>query len=448
MEMLLQRPPADGGDRPARGGAAARRRWSGCAGCSAGPRSTASLRPASSSPDRRGSGVLSFLGQPRQAPLAFEVVGVAAQAEGVRPQPVDGVLQAGAVDGQLVVELDRHRALPGGLAGVAVQVEQGCAVELLGELQAGVGASPAGGLPGRSTSRPSSSWLLSWSIGTVGHPTWASRPRPGGSEQQHIRRRYQLPPAALQLGRSTSPVWRGARWDRSRSMWRRWRRIATLVSMSCTWPQLARIRRTGDIAGVSITAAALTVSSELGWTLYLGGEGLWAAVPEGLFNIAANVALVVALVPLRSVGADRPRGRRLLVGRAARGALAGWPDGDRRAARFRLRRAAHAGGRQGLADVEAERDRRPNVDVAPRRGRPVGSVRIRPATIHRWFFSGSSVSPRAWRSSSACSSPGTGRVAVAASQRPRHSCWTMRWWGRSVSVVRNPSPTTAKPLAT
>lgn len=71
--------------------------------------------------------------------------------------------------------------------------------------------------------------------------------------------------------------------------------IATLVSMSCTWPQLARVRRTGDIAGVSATAAALTVSSEFGWTLYLGAEGLWAAVPEGLFAIAANVALVVAL---------------------------------------------------------------------------------------------------------------------------------------------------------
>jgi uncharacterized protein with PQ loop repeat len=71
--------------------------------------------------------------------------------------------------------------------------------------------------------------------------------------------------------------------------------IATVISMSCTWPQLARVRRTGDIAGVSVTAATLTVSSELGWTLYLGGEGLWAAVPEGMFAIAANVALVAAL---------------------------------------------------------------------------------------------------------------------------------------------------------
>jgi uncharacterized protein with PQ loop repeat len=72
--------------------------------------------------------------------------------------------------------------------------------------------------------------------------------------------------------------------------------VATVLSMSCTWPQLARIRRTGDVAGVSIAAAALTVSSELGWTLYLGGKGLWSAVPEGVFNIAASGLLVVAVV--------------------------------------------------------------------------------------------------------------------------------------------------------
>jgi uncharacterized protein with PQ loop repeat len=70
---------------------------------------------------------------------------------------------------------------------------------------------------------------------------------------------------------------------------------ATVLSMSCTWPQVARIRRTGDIAGVSVTAAALTVSSEIGWTVYLGGEALWSAVPEGAFNIAANALLVVAV---------------------------------------------------------------------------------------------------------------------------------------------------------
>jgi hypothetical protein len=71
---------------------------------------------------------------------------------------------------------------------------------------------------------------------------------------------------------------------------------ATVVSIAGTWPQLVRIRRTGDIAGVSTTAALLTVSSELGWTAYLAGEGLWSAVPEGVLNIAANTMLAVAVV--------------------------------------------------------------------------------------------------------------------------------------------------------
>jgi uncharacterized protein with PQ loop repeat len=70
---------------------------------------------------------------------------------------------------------------------------------------------------------------------------------------------------------------------------------ATVLSVCCTWPQVARIRRTGDIAGVSVAAAALTVGSEIGWTVYLAGEALWSAVPEGVFNIAANTLLVLAV---------------------------------------------------------------------------------------------------------------------------------------------------------
>jgi uncharacterized protein with PQ loop repeat len=87
---------------------------------------------------------------------------------------------------------------------------------------------------------------------------------------------------------------------------------ATVASIACTWPQLVRIRRTSDIAGVSITAALLTVSSELGWTAYLAGEGLWSAVPEGVLNIAANALLAIAVV--RAGGSAR----------AAAGAAATW----------------------------------------------------------------------------------------------------------------------------
>lgn len=71
--------------------------------------------------------------------------------------------------------------------------------------------------------------------------------------------------------------------------------VATLVSASCAWPQVARIRRSGDVRGVSAAAVALTISSELGWSIYLGDERLWAAIPEGVVNITASVVLFVTI---------------------------------------------------------------------------------------------------------------------------------------------------------
>ena len=60
----------------------------------------------------------------------------------VAAQLIDGVTQPQAMGEELLIELGRHRALPGQVAGVQVQVEQGGAVELLGELQTGVGTAP------------------------------------------------------------------------------------------------------------------------------------------------------------------------------------------------------------------------------------------------------------------------------------------------------------------
>ena len=102
--------------------------------------------------------------------------------------------------------------------------------------------------------------------------------------------------------------------------------VATVVSVSCTWPQLVRIRRTGDIAGVSVTAAALTVSSEVGWTVYLGGEGLWSAVPEGALTIAANALLVVAVARSGGSAPCRAGCRRRLGRRAPRDGSLGGPE--------------------------------------------------------------------------------------------------------------------------
>ena len=152
---------------------------------------------------------------------------------------------------------------------------------------------------------------------------------------------------------------------------------ATVLSMSCTWPQVARIRRTGDVAGVSIAAAALTVSSELGWTLYLGGERLWSAVPEGLFNIAANAVLV--LVVVRAGGSSRWA---LLGASCWLVALFGtrWMGGPQSMAALLavgLRRPAHARGGHGLADVESQWHRDGYVVPATRRIVVVGRLRTR-----------------------------------------------------------------------
>ena len=111
--------------------------------------------------------------------LAFEVVGVAAEPDGIGAQLIDGVTQPQAMGEELLIELGRHRALPGQVAGVQVQVEQGGAVELLGELQTGVGTAPeqvrlgevpVGGVHPRSSSI----------VAPHRHRAWALTARPRG----------------------------------------------------------------------------------------------------------------------------------------------------------------------------------------------------------------------------------------------------------------------------
>ena len=231
--------------------------------------------------------------------------------------------------------------------------------------------------------------------------------------------------------------------------------VATLVSMSCTWPQLARIRRTGDIAGVSVTAAALTVSSELGWTLYLGGEGLWAAVPEGdVHHRRQRRCLVVALTRCRRVGSDRPSWPRPRGWRAPRRAR--WLGGPNAIAVLlgfaylvQLTPAVVKAWRTWSPSGIATATWMMRLD----RGGAVGHVRLRP----RRSAVDLPRDPRRRREHGDPRAHGrhpqpAGDADGSAWHRPRrssrHSCWTMRWWGRSVSVVRNPSPTTSKPLAT
>ena len=76
--------------------------------------------------------------------------------------------------------------------------------------------------------------------------------------------------------------------------------VATSMTVACGWPQLRRLRRTGDVRGVSFTTTTLSISSELGWLIYLSGEGLWSALPETILTIGVNIVLTVALVRARA----------------------------------------------------------------------------------------------------------------------------------------------------
>ncbi len=198
-----------------------------------------------------------------------------------------------------------------------------------------------------------------------------------------------------------------------------------------------------------MTAAMLTVWSELGWTAYLGGEGLWSAVPEGVFNIAAN--------------ACSPSPSSAPVGRLAPpvGAAASW---------LVVLVAARAfGGPTALAALLGAAyavQLTPAVVTAWRTWSPSGiavstwTLRLTeavlwglyghvrgdlPLVLFGVFGTVESCAVLLRKHDDAAPSAG-GRGPGASGSR--HNRLTMRWWGRSVSVVRKPSPATAKPLAT
>lgn len=77
--------------------------------------------------------------------------------------------------------------------------------------------------------------------------------------------------------------------------------VATSMTIAVGWPQLRRLRHTGDVAGVSLSMTTLSLASESGWMIYLSGSGLWSAVPEAVLTMSVGVALTIAL---RDAGAE------------------------------------------------------------------------------------------------------------------------------------------------
>lgn len=88
---------------------------------------------------------------------------------------------------------------------------------------------------------------------------------------------------------------------------------ATIMAWWSLIPQIRRLLRTGDPAGVSGTWPALGLVSNAAWTVYLVSQELWAAVPSTTVMVGFYA---VVLWTLRRTGMA-------LAGVAVRGAAAG-----------------------------------------------------------------------------------------------------------------------------
>jgi uncharacterized protein with PQ loop repeat len=109
---------------------------------------------------------------------------------------------------------------------------------------------------------------------------------------------------------------------------------ATLLAWASLLPQIVRLARTGDPTGVSTTWPAIGLVSNAGWTVYLAGRSLWAAVPSTIVMVLFY-ALVLRALARTGARLDRSWGRGatwalalasagLAGGLSAMGLLLGW----------------------------------------------------------------------------------------------------------------------------
>ena len=74
--------------------------------------------------------------------------------------------------------------------------------------------------------------------------------------------------------------------------------VATMLATVGALPQVRRLLTSHDVAGLSISSAALGFGTEVAWVGYTVHEGLWLALPEALMMAASNG--LVAVVMLRT----------------------------------------------------------------------------------------------------------------------------------------------------
>lgn len=100
---------------------------------------------------------------------------------------------------------------------------------------------------------------------------------------------------------------------------------ATLATLTFLVPQIVKLLRTGDTAGVSATWPAIGLSSNVGWVVYLAHAALWVSLAA---PVGAGVGYVVTLWALARAG--RPLGPSVVRGMVFGGTLvavtaaAGW----------------------------------------------------------------------------------------------------------------------------
>ena len=136
--------------------------------------------------------------------------------------------------------------------------------------------------------------------------------------------------------------------------------VAAVLAVPQFLPQLARLRRTGETAGVSWSWAALTSINNAAWAGYFALSGFWTALVPA---ISATVLAGTLAVMLARRGARRPappRGARAGVDRAAhRRRRPVRPRGPGHGADRRLPAAGHALGLDGVPG-------RPHARASPR----------------------------------------------------------------------------------
>src|ERR1700678_2970632 len=91
--------------------------------------------------------------------------------------------------------------------------------------------------------------------------------------------------------------------------------VAAILAVPQFLPQLARLRRTGETAGVSWSWAALTSVNNAAWACYFAMSGFWTALVPAISATVLAGALAVLLA--RSGGGVPRRPAALALGWAA-----------------------------------------------------------------------------------------------------------------------------------